>query len=258
MLTQNVSPCFEPTSTNDIFFCRKYSKMCCPHRRIVDDAGFRVCASCGQQDDCPIFVRPHACQLPAARPPYCRKKRFQKLLHNVWSARLPNMKDQFVKYIQDHNPQTPDEIIELIRTAKPRDYKRYDCISRLSIEFLNHRPEPLTQCQISECMGIFERVEIVHRRQRGVFPAYSFLIELCLVKVKRPDLIQYIHRLKCPRRRTKYLKLYGPCFRHKSAPRQPSAGCRLDLCGFAETRFQGIPKGALQSFQGCAIFGREF
>ena len=214
--------------------------MCCPHRRIVFDAGFRVCASCGQQDACPIFIRPHACQLPAARPPYCRKKRFQKLLHNVWSARLPNMKDRFVQYIQENKPETPAQIIELIRTAKPREYKRYDCISRLSIEFLNHRPKPLTQCQISECMGIFERVEIVHRRQKGVFPAYSFLIELCLVKVDRPDLIQYIHRLKCPRRRSRYLKLYEHCFHHTTVPRRHVEQYCPDSNWFEDTRLQGI------------------
>ena len=228
--------------------------MCCPHRRVVDDAGFRVCAACGQQDLCPIFIRPHACQLPAARPPYSRRKRFQKLLHNAWSARLPSMRDDFVKYIQKHAPKTPQRIIELIRTANRREFKRYDCISRLSIEFLGHRPRPLTPCQISECMGIFQRVEIVHRRARGVFPAYSFLIELCLVKVGRPDLIQYIHRLKCPRRRSTYLKLYGPCFHHKNEPRPQIAGYPLRLSGSADKRLQGIRVNGLQSFRRYATF----
>ena len=229
--------------------------MCCPHRRIVDDAGFRVCASCGQQDVCPIFVRPHACQLPAARPPYCRKKRFQKLLHNVWSARLPSMKDQFVRYIQENCPKTPAEIIELIRTAKPREYKRYDCISRLSIEFLNHRPIPLTRSQISQCMGIFQRVEIEHRRRKGVFPAYSFLIELCLAKVGRPDLIQYIHRLKCPRRRARYIRLYGHCFHHTSAPTPRVGRYYSDLREFAGKHPQETQGGALRSSPRYGIFG---
>jgi hypothetical protein len=192
--------------------------MCCANRRIISDCGFRVCSSCGTQDMCPIFLKPHAFNRAPARPPYSRKKRFQKLLFNVWSARLPSMKDAFVEYIQKSEPHTPRQIVELIRTSKNRSFKRYDCVSRLSREFLLHRIEPLTPCQIQECMGIFERVEITHRRVGGVFPAYSFLIEMALQQMNRMDLVKYLHHLKCPRRRQKYITLYGSCFHHTIEP----------------------------------------
>ena len=193
---------------------------CCPTRRIIRDCGFQVCISCGTQDTCPVFIKPHAYSRIPARAPYSRKNRFYKLLFNVWSARLPSMAHAFVKHIIEIGPNTPSEIIEVIRQSKSREYKRYDCISKLSIELLNHKVEPMDRRQVQLCMGFFQRVEIKHRAYGGVFPAYSFLLEQCFQHplILRHDLVQYLHRLKCPRRRNRYSTIYGSCFHHDQQP----------------------------------------
>ena len=156
--------------------------------------------------------------MTAARPPYCRKKRFNKLLYNVWGARSPRMEDALVRYIEKNNPQNASDILSLIRKSKQRSFKRYDCISKLCVDLLRHRPTPLSQNHIQMCMGIFQRVELHHRVIGGCFPAYSFLLELCMYTIDRVDLLQYIHRLKCEKRRMLYFKQYAHCFHRRTEP----------------------------------------
>jgi hypothetical protein len=148
------------------------------------------------------------------RPPYSRKKRFLKLLHNVWADRLPRMKNNFVEALVASKPKSVGQILGFIKASKEREYKRYDCLSRLSYEILKHTIDPLTHHQIRFCEGVFQRIEVKHRLLRKTFPAYSFIIEMCLRHkfIARLDLVGYLHLLKCPKRRTTYMRDYNECF----------------------------------------------
>ena len=191
---------------------------CCDWPRITQDMGFYVCMSCGTQQTRSVFIKPSTYGRCPSRPPYSRKKRFLKLLHNVWACRLPRMKEAFIRTLVDSKPESSDHIMSFIRGTKNRSFKRYDCIAKLSQKLLNHEIESLSQHQICFCVGVFQKIEERHRQVRGVFPAYSFIIEYCLLHpfVNRPDLVGYLHLLKCPRRRAMYKRVYGICF-HRSS-----------------------------------------
>lgn len=178
---------------------------CCERRRMVTDLGFKVCMSCGVQGRI-IFIKPSIYGRAPGRPPYSRRKRFLKLLYNVWGARLPKLANDFMKQISAEGPVSPRDIIKFMKVQKDRTFKRYDCVAKLSQQLLGHRPEPICPRKVAFCLGQFQRIEIRHCRICGVFPAYSFILEMCLQHpiVNRPDLIQYLHILKCPKRREKY------------------------------------------------------
>jgi hypothetical protein len=188
--------------------------MCCDNPRVVKDCGFYVCINCGTQQNKSVFIMPSVYARMPTRPPYSRRKRFLKLLHNVWADRLPRMKNAFVQAIVASKPSSVGQILTFIKSSKDRDFKRYDCLSRLSYEILNHRIPPLTTTQIKFCEGVFQRIEVKHRWLRKTFPAYSFIIEMCLRHrfVARLDLIEYLHLLKCPKRRAMYMREYSECF----------------------------------------------
>ena len=182
---------------------------CCERQRMVTDLGFKVCMSCGVQGRM-VFIKPSIYGRAPGRPPYSRKKSFLKLLYNVWGARLPKLTFDFMKQIYGEAPECPLDIIKFMKVRKSRIFKRYDCVAKLSQELLGHRPEALCTRKIAFCLGQFQWIEVRHCRIGGVFPAYSFILEMCLQHpiVDRPDLIQYLHLLKCPRRRAKYKTSY--------------------------------------------------
>ena len=186
--------------------------MCsCEKKFTIVDGGFHVCINCGVQSSQPIFIKPFTMNHCVSKTPYCRKKRFKKLLYNCWGAKLPQLKDDFVKYIYNNKPKTPVDILELIKLTK-KHKRRYDALARLSIDILGHEIEPLTSTQIHCCLGLFENIELLHRKNKTVFPAYSYVLEYCFTEIGRTDLIQYLHLLKCSKRRTIYKNLY---FNHR-------------------------------------------
>ena len=187
---------------------------CCETSTYVKDCGFFVCVGCGNTKRVPVFIMPSVFSRIPTRPPYSRKKRFMKLLHNCWGARLPRMCNAFVKLVVKSKPSSVQEIIRFIKNLKNRVYKRYDCVSRLAHDILGHSLVPMSRTKLKVCEGIFRRIEIKHRLLRTTFPAYSFIIEHCFLHthIQRPDLVQYLHLLKCPRRRAQYYEDYSSCF----------------------------------------------
>ena len=88
----------------------------------------------------------------------------------------------------------------------------------ICINALHHTLPPLTPQQSAYCMGRFALVERVHRVFRGSFPAYSWIAEQLLLVINRKDLVPYLHRLKCKRRRKTYQNRYGDVLRGESLP----------------------------------------
>ena len=187
---------------------------CCEHPRIVQEVGFYVCMYCGSMQNQRVYIMPSAYGRAPARPPYCRQKRFVKLLHNTWASRIPRCCDLFMKSLDSINPKTTPQILTFIRDSTHRKFKRYDCLALLSIKILHHTIPPLTAEQIAWCTGVFQKIEIRHRKVGGIFPCYPWTIERCLETLHRRDLLEYIHKLKCPRRRSRYECIYGNLFTH--------------------------------------------
>ena len=149
-----------PTFTKAIIFSKVLTKMsCCDSRQITCDMGFYVCMSCGTQQTRPVFVKPSTYGRIPSRPPYSRKKRFLKLLYNVWACRLPHMKESFIRSLIETKPKTSNHIMSFIRGTNNRLFKRYDCLAKLSQQLLGHEIESLNRHQICFCVGVFQKIE---------------------------------------------------------------------------------------------------
>ena len=146
------------------------------------------------------------------RPPYSRAKRFDRILSNAYGTRVPKVPDGLIKSIFTHRCGSPRDIYELMKASTNRKFKRYDALSYLCRHICAHNINPLTLREHDWCRMCFQEVLRTHRRVRETFPAYSYLVELCLYAIGREDLVPYVNGLKCKRRRLYYNRVYGPIF----------------------------------------------
>ena len=176
--------------------------------------GFLTCLSCG-------LTFPHRPQRMSgysntltclSRPPYSRSKRFDRILSNSYGARVPRIADALIEAIIRAKCDTASSMYDLMRQSSDRQFKRYDALSFLVMNLTNSRITPLTINQHSWCKRCFQNVLAVHANTKTTFPAYSFLVEQCLLALGRADLIVYINSLKCRRRRRYYESTYGYIF----------------------------------------------
>ena len=189
--------------------------MCeCKREYMVQVAGLHVCRRCGVAKSEPIYILAPLHTCCPARPPYSRRKRYVRLLHNVWAARTSRCSESFLRALVTANPQSSKDIHDFIRQSNTREFKRYDCLAALSAQLLGHTIQPLGKSEICWATSCFEQIESLHLRRGGVFPAYSFIIEMCLrhTKPQRADLLPYVHVLKCAKRRAQYTNIYGHIF----------------------------------------------
>ena len=191
--------------------------MClCSDVWLVQVVGMRVCSRCGITRHRPVYIRQSSTFCCTSRPPYSRRKRFGRLLENVWGARISTCCTPLIKSLQEIKPHSSGEIYRFIRASKCRQFKRYDAVANLSTKLIpDHKILPLSDCERVWAMACFQNVESRHQKIQGCFPAYAFLIELVLLHSRpcRRDLLPYLHTLKCSKRRGKYEQLYGDIFR---------------------------------------------
>ena len=197
--------------------------MCsCGRQFIIEHCcGMNVCRLCGVSVNAgPSMPNRFSFSCPA-RPPYSREKRFRRLLANVWGGRTSKCPQGLMENIEHLTPNSPHDIFLYIRGTPLRKHKRYDAVAHLSLAFLpKHKIAALSHNESFWATAVFREIESRHRRLRGVFPAYSWVIEQILKHAcpPRPDLLPYVHMLACPKRRRTYEKRYGDLFKRSTQP----------------------------------------
>ena len=189
--------------------------MCCGGRIAICD-GMSVCCNCGHVLDLmPVVLRRQFCPAgEATRQPYSRSKRFARIFQNSFGRRVPTTHAFLIKAIQKARPTSPEDIFSVIYTSTDRRLKRYDALAFLSLNLLpGWEILPLRSQDIAFAEELFRSIERSYNIRlfaHSPFPAYAFIVEQILVSpnVNRPDLLRYIHKLKCKRRRSLYKKLY--------------------------------------------------
>ena len=189
--------------------------MCdCPRSAAIETGwGLNICSRCGVSQSAPISnVVNHAVPC-STRPPYSKHKRFAKLLCHTYGYRVSKIHQSLVDALNTTRIESTQDIYNLIRSSKGPHMKRYDALAHLSQYRLDKKIMPLSRIQTTWASHVFREVVSLHAHRRGTFPAYSWCIEKCLLAVNRLDLLQYVHCLKCKKRRIVYEKLYGRLFR---------------------------------------------
>ena len=145
-----------------------------------------------------------------SRAPYSRRKRFMRLLGNTYGARVSKLHQPIIDALFAIQPESLSDVYEFIRTSNERAHKRYDALGFFAMHILDKKIKPLSLAQLRWAEFTFREIEYRHSRVQGTFPAYSWICEQCLLQVGRADLCQFVHRLKCKKRRQVYQEVYGP------------------------------------------------
>ena len=152
------------------------------------------------------------------RAPYSRRKRFMRLLANTFASRVSKMGPELINALIIAAPKNTTEIYQFIRTSRNRSFKRYDAIGHLTYHLIGIKIKPLSFQQQKWAEYTFREIQWLHGRNRGTFPAYSWILEQVLRTLGRDDLIPYVHLLKCKRRRAVYNETYGHVFKGRPGP----------------------------------------
>jgi hypothetical protein len=181
--------------------------------RLCTGFGLAICRRCG------VAIRAMAENIVSynvccsARPPYSREKRFARLLCNTYGHRCSKVHDTLIDALTKLDLGSPGSIYTYIRRSQNRAHKRYDCLAFLSMHILpNHKITPLRLNQSKWANFAFREAVIRHQQIGGTFPAYQWCIEKVLSAIHRTDLIEYVHVLKCKKRRAYYEKNYSHIF----------------------------------------------
>ena len=182
----------------------------CPADSIMDLGwGMGTCRQCGVSVPMQIQnVVNYAVPCPS-RAPYSRRKRFMRLLGNAYGTRVSKLHQPIIDALYTAKPESLTDIYEFIRTSSERAHKRYDALGFFAIHILDQKVEPLSLAELRWAEFTFREIEYKHSHVRGTFPAYSWICEQCLLKLGRSDLCQFVHRLKCKKRRQVYQDVYG-------------------------------------------------
>ena len=188
------------------------SPLCCKPSSLVSCGPHYCCRECGRRSPGRIYSMPYGGggghRPGSTRLRYSRIRRFSRILSNVFAHRCPTVDNRLMKLICEADLQGPAEVFRHIRSLEARWAKRYDACAYLCVNVLNHKIPPLCRDDMAYCLGRFRMVETLHRYHGGSFPAYSWIAERLLFHVNRGDLVPYIHRLKCRRRRKTYTHRY--------------------------------------------------
>ena len=188
----------------------------CTHPKIsiVSEGCFLLCSRCGHVlDKRIIYHTSHNQQLmQTLKTPYDRRKRFNRLLANCFGSRCSVIPEDLHVYLLSKKPRTTEDIYKYIRESKKKSHKRYDALALLSIIFLGEKITPLPESITKSADLLFILVQERHHILNDTFPCYSWIIEKILRKNNRVDLLKFVNRLKCTRRRWYYERDYGHIF----------------------------------------------
>ena len=183
--------------------------------------GALVCALCGvaitigtQYVHTPIIDKygrffPHASRLR-----YNRARRFSRIIANTYGHRVPVLDAKLYPHLL---PCTDiQSVFRVIRSLEARWAKRYDAVAWIYVNIIGGTIRPLSASNYAWCIGQFKKLEILHRYHRGSFPAYSWICEELFRQIGRTDLLVFLHKLKCRKRRRTYAELYHSVLTGKS------------------------------------------
>ena len=135
---------------------------------------------------------------------YTKRKRFKKYIMRTNRHQSVNtVPPETWSYLIQHGPyKTPEELHRQLKRAKGLKRKCYDSIPLMCAHLCNQPVPSLTSEEIKRAMYYFDTIE---RHLHGEpMISYLFCLEFILRKLDRTDMIAFINRIKCPKRRRTY------------------------------------------------------
>ena len=134
---------------------------------------------------------------------YTRTKRFVKYLNRASMKQSVNsVPDDTWEYLLQHAPyNSPAHILRTLKKAKLKR-KCYDCLPLLT----HHLCPDITAQALGARTTAREYFDVIDQAfpHTGSFMSYLYVLEFILIKVGRQDMLPYISRIQCQKRRAKY------------------------------------------------------
>ena len=135
---------------------------------------------------------------------YTRRKRFKKYLQRASKHQSNNSIPQETwEYLFDNAPYSDvGAIIHALKRGKLRK-KCYDSLPLLATALLSTPVPSLTEHEKTQALNLFERVDLNYAYNEP-FCSYLYVLEYILLHIGRPDVVAFLNKIQCPKRRTKY------------------------------------------------------
>lgn len=169
--------------------------------------GLDVCMYCGTSvpglisDHNPYVLRDRI----VAQTTYTRRKRFRKYLHRANRAQSAStVPCETWEYLMERGPyQNPGQVHRALKAAKHLKRKCYDSLPLLCTYLCDGLKVPrLTEPDLANAMRLFDIID--RRLARDSMISYLYCLEYILAKIGRSDMLHYINRIKCSKRRGRY------------------------------------------------------
>ena len=169
--------------------------------------GLDVCMRCGVgvpgqiSDLNPYVLRDRI----VSQTTYTRRKRFRKYLLRANRAQSAStVPCETWAYLIDRGPyHSPGHVHRTLKAAKHLKRKCYDSLPLLCMHLCNGLTVPrLTDADLSQSMKLFDILD--RQLDRDSMISYLYCLEYILVKIGRSDMLHYINRIKCSKRRSRY------------------------------------------------------
>ena len=136
---------------------------------------------------------------------YTRTKRFQKYLnHACMKQSIKSVPDETWKFLLDNKPyNSPGHIVHTLKRAKLKR-KCYDCLPMFVLHLCDNCDVPtLTEREYNLALNYFRVVDQAFPN-KGSFMSYLYVLEFILTHMGRTDMLPFISRIHCRKRREKY------------------------------------------------------
>ena len=169
-----------------------------------------VCVSCGVENPgyaCISDPGVWNCQLVPAQT-YTRLKRFRKYLARASKRQsASSIPEQTWKYLIDHGPySTPGQIVRTLKEAGKRIKKKcYDSLPLLCMQLGDFDVPSLTDSDNYRAVAAFKKLDATYKAGEP-FVSYLYALEYILVHIGREDVLPFINKIQCRKRRYKYMQ----------------------------------------------------
>ena len=205
--------------------CTPPCKTCGAQGRDLIETNYHtmVCPRCGTEnpgnlaptDGCPFLCVLVPCQT------YTRVKRFQKYLNRA--GKTPSacsVPTETWRYLMCRGPYTsPVAIVRTLMAAGKRLKKNcYDSLPFLCEHLANLHVPTLTGSDKAQAMVAFRKLDTAYKKGER-FVSYLYALEYILVHIGRGDMLPFINKISCKKRRAAYQHRLSRVF--SSRPQTP-------------------------------------
>ena len=144
---------------------------------------------------------------------YTRKKRFRKYLHRVSRTQvLTSIPNQTWIYLLKHRPYLgPKDIMSTLKKSHLQR-KCYDSLPMMTHHLCPHLFVPiLTEEEKNNGLYMFDIIDQAYPKNES-FISYVFILEFILIRLGRSDMLPFISRIQCNKRRADYERQLSAIF----------------------------------------------